>query len=63
VLIDLLLVLQYLVARCKFAEFQFHLLLLGQLLQLLRLQLHLLALLVEGQPLAVDEPQPVAVAH
>ena len=47
VLIYLLLVLQNLLARCKFTEFQTHLLLLGQLLQLLGLALHFLQLIIE----------------
>ena len=47
VLIDLFLMLQYLLTGAKLAKLQLHLLLPRQFLQLIRLQLHLLQLLVK----------------
>ena len=62
-LVYLLLVLQDLLACCELPVLQLHLLLLGQLLQLLGLHLHLLHLLVKPHPLPVHKAVPVPVAH
>ena len=62
-LVDLLLMLQYLFTRWKFTIFQLHLLLLSHLLQLLWLQLYLLHLLVKWNALLIHKTITVSMTH